>query len=131
LVTQFAQLHAQLFPRTYASADQIVSTRTDHAKVLVVADQEQLLGYVVGKVDLEAGSGYTDYIGVAEPARRGGIGQQLLAAILHWMFSFDAVQHCDLTVTITNAGALRLYESTGFKRERTMRGYRKTVSPQM
>jgi ribosomal protein S18 acetylase RimI-like enzyme len=129
-IAQFSQLHAQLFPRTYASAEQIVEMRTEHTRVLVVTEQEQLLGYVLAKVDLEAGSGYTDYIGVAEHARRRGVGQQLLAAILHWMFSFDQVQQADLTVTATNTAALHLYTAAGFQHERTMRGYRKHIDSQ-
>jgi ribosomal protein S18 acetylase RimI-like enzyme len=126
---QFIHLHHHLFPRTYASAQQILDTRTERAKVFVVTEQEQLLGYVVAKVDLEAGSGYTDYIGVEEDARGRGVGRQLLAAVLQWMFAFASVQQSALTVTTTNIPALRLYEGIGFQRERTMRAYRKIVTP--
>ena len=71
-----------------------------------------------------AHSGYIDFIAVGERWRGQGIGKTLLAAGLSWMFSFLAVRRVDLTVAAANTAALRLYESFGFTRERTMCGFR-------
>jgi ribosomal protein S18 acetylase RimI-like enzyme len=93
-----------------------------------VVDGDGMQGYIVCKVDPASGEGYIDYIGVAETARRNGIGRRLLAAALRWMFSYPTVHRVDLTVTTTNEAALGLYAALGFEQERIMRAFRKQVS---
>lgn len=122
----FQTLHSRLFPRTGYSAQQIVDRRGDTRTFVV--DGDGLQGYIVCKVEPAAGEGYIDYIGVAETARRGGIGRRLLAAALRWMFSYPAIQHVHLTVTTRNEAALALYTALGFDQERIMRAFRKQVS---
>jgi ribosomal protein S18 acetylase RimI-like enzyme len=50
---------------------------------------------------------------VAPPARRQGVGWQLVAAVVQWARDNDATS-VQLWVTETNAAARRLYESCGF-----------------
>jgi ribosomal protein S18 acetylase RimI-like enzyme len=119
-------LHPRLFPRTYATAQQSLDKRTEHSKVFMAVEDGRLQGYIVASVEPGAGAGYTDFVGVAEDARRREVGRRLLAAALHWMFSFPEVQRTDLTVTATKAAALGLYAGLGYRRERLMRAYRKT-----
>jgi ribosomal protein S18 acetylase RimI-like enzyme len=125
----FRNLHSLLFPRTYASGQELIDKRTDRAKIFMATESGQLQGYIAAKVEPGGGSGYIDYIGVSEHARQRGIGRRLLAAALGWLFTFAEVQHIDLTVSTSNAAALRLYETLGFQRERVMRAYRKTLIP--
>jgi ribosomal protein S18 acetylase RimI-like enzyme len=125
----FHQLHDDLFPRTYASAHHLLTKRSPYAKIFVIADDQQLYGYAAVKVDVDAGAGYIDYLGVTPAARQRGIGRHLLAAALHWMFSFPEVQRTDLTVDTSNAAARRLYASLGWEQERIMCGYRSAQAP--
>jgi len=50
---------------------------------------------------------------VAPPARRQGVGWQLVAAVVQWARDNDATS-VQLWVTETNAATRRLYESCGF-----------------
>ena len=124
----FRALHAQLFPSTYASAQQLIDRRSEHAQIFAAVKDGQLQGYVAAKVDPMLGTGYTDYVGVAAEARQKGIGRHLLVAAIQWMFSFPEVQRTDLTVNTSNAAALRLYTGLGFEQERVLRAYRKEVA---
>jgi ribosomal protein S18 acetylase RimI-like enzyme len=121
---QFQALHSIVFPNTYYTARQIIDLQNVHTRLLIAAQGNDLQGYVFGKVDLDACEGYIDFIGVDARWRGKGIGRMLLAAAVHWMFSFPAVQHVDLVVASANTAAVRLYESFGFECERTMRAYR-------
>lgn len=123
----FGALHRRLFPRTYASADQLIAKRGPEARILVETAGDRLLGYTCVKIEPAAHQAYIDYLGVAEDARRRGVAARLLTAALDWMFAHPAVQRADLTVDSGNQAALRLYTSLGFTTERTMRAYRKRI----
>jgi ribosomal protein S18 acetylase RimI-like enzyme len=127
-VDQFTELHSRLFPRTYFSARQIIDKRDDHANLLIATADGSLQGYIFAKVDPATHAGYIDYLGVAEDARRRGIGRELVGAALHWMLADSSIQHVDLTVTASNQAALGLYTSMGFEHERTLQAYRKQVA---
>jgi ribosomal protein S18 acetylase RimI-like enzyme len=123
----FQILHSRLFPRTYFSAQQIIDKRNEYAKVFVATSGELFQGYIFVKVDFAIGEGYIDYIGVTEECRQQGIGKSLLAAALHWMFSFPEIQQTSLTVAATNQAALKLYAALGFEQEHMMRVFRKNI----
>ena len=120
----FRALHHTVFPNTYYTAQQVIDLQDTHTRLLIAAQGDDLQGYLFGKVDVDAGEGYIDFIAVDPRWRGKGIGRMLLAAAVHWMFSFPSVQHIDLVVVSSNTAAVRLYESFGFECERTMRGYR-------
>lgn len=121
---QLTQLHDELFPNTYMTAQEMLDQQDEQHTVLVVCADDQLLGYVCGRAEPEAGEGFIEYIGVAPHTQRRGIGKQLLQAILHWMFNLPTIQRTDLVVSTTNEAAIGLYRATGFTTERIMRAYR-------
>lgn len=61
-------------------------------------------------------------IGVAPKARRKGVAKALLAVGLEAALSRGA-RECFLEVAVDNPGAIRLYESLGFRRKGVRRGY--------
>ncbi|MBI5958943.1 MAG: GNAT family N-acetyltransferase [Chloroflexi bacterium] len=122
---QFDALHKQAFPHAYYTSQQIIEKLDDHTRLWLAAANGDLQGYVFGKTDPEANAGYIDFIAVDERYRGQHIGKTLLAAAIGEMFSNPAVQKVDLTVNASNVAAVRLYDSFGFERERTMRAFRK------
>lgn len=126
LFEQFEILHNDIFPKTYYTAKQIIEKRGDLRRLMTVVEKGQLLGYSFCKIEAELG--YIDFIGVARPAQRKGLGVSLLETSVDWMFSNPEVQMVRLTVNTNNNAALSLYEKFGFQIERVMRGYRKMVN---
>jgi ribosomal protein S18 acetylase RimI-like enzyme len=121
---QFNALHDQTFPQAYYTAQQIIDRRNPCTRLWIDVAGDDLRGYLFGNVDPDTQAGYIDFIGVDERFRRQGIGRQLLATALHWMFSVPEVGHVGLTVNAANAAAVRLYDTFGFERERTLCGFR-------
>ncbi|HEU5090623.1 MAG TPA: GNAT family N-acetyltransferase, partial [Roseiflexaceae bacterium] len=128
-VAVFDTLHARLFPQTYASGTQLRAREPEHSAIFTLVEDNQLLGYVAGKVMLDTQEGYIDYVGTADRARRRGVARRIVATTLHWMFSFPEVQLVNLTVDADNAAADALYRSLGFERERVTCVYRRQVAP--
>ncbi len=52
--------------------------------VLVAEDENDILGYTVMSLHLDHGLGWVDHLVIAAPARRRGIGAQLLRAAFEW-----------------------------------------------
>ncbi len=89
-------------------------------RVLLVADDEELLGFVVG-ADI-AGEWELENIVVAAGVRRRGVGKAMLCALL------DSVRRSAgtaifLEVRESNRSARQLYERTGFIEKGVRRGY--------
>ena len=124
---QLEALHNLLFPGTYYTTRQMVEKQDAETHLLVAAENGQLQGYIFFKVEREAGQGYIDFIGVAEPYRNRGLGKRLMAAAVHVMAAAPEVQVVSLTTTPSNAAAMRLYASMGFAIERTMAAFRKQI----
>jgi ribosomal protein S18 acetylase RimI-like enzyme len=124
---RFETLHKALFPNAYFSARQIAEKINEHHRLFLVVEERQLLGYLFGKMELESGSGYVDFIGTDSSVRGRGVGADLLAAGVDWMLSAPAITKVNLTVNADNAPARHLYEKFGFVTDRVMRGYRKRV----
>lgn len=121
---QFQALHHHVFPNAYYTAQQMIDKLDEQTRLWLAANNDELRGYLFGSVDPEAGAGNIDFIAVDERYRGQYIGTTLLAAAIRAMFATPAVQKIDLTVNASNAAAVRLYDSFGFKREHTMRGFR-------
>jgi ribosomal protein S18 acetylase RimI-like enzyme len=122
---QFEQCHNLFFPTTYFTARQIVEKLNSTHRMFLGLENGQMKGYHFCKLELDACSGYIDFIGVDESVRGRGLGAILLAAGIDWMLSFPETNKISLTVNANNAPALKLYKNFGFVTERVMRGYRK------
>ena len=125
---QIDELHQRLFPNGSYNADQMATKINETHQVFIAIEDERLLGYIYCKIDPQAESGYVDFVGTDESARGRGIGADLLAAGMDWMFSAPTTRKINLTVNADNIVARNLYEKFGFVTERTMRGYRKQVN---
>lgn len=122
---EFEKLHNELFPNTYLTARQIVEKRDNNHRLFLAIDDERLLGYHFCKVEPE--SGYVDFIGTDASARGRGIGADLLASGIDWMFAAPTTKQIGLTVNADNTTARTLYEKFGFVVQHIMRGYRKQI----
>lgn len=112
----FSFLHDRLFPKTTFSGSEIMKRLGPHDRVFAVVEGGIFLGYAYARAEPEYGEGILEYVGVAEPARRRGIGYQLTVAALRWLFSFPEIETIQLTAGAQNTPALGLFEQLGFKR---------------
>lgn len=123
---QFSSLHAELFPKTYYSAEQLVELSREEDKCLLVHTEDgDLAGYVFVQARPASRDGYIDFIGVAQDHRRQGIGRRLVAQAVDWAVQKPFVERITLTVNSDNEAALNLYHSAGFITESVSRAYRK------
>ena len=121
----FAALHEALFPRTYYSGAQLAErSARGEATVLVLVEDERLVGYAVGRID-SGGEGYVDFVGVAEDARGAGRGRHLVTAICQALLEQPKPSKVSLTVYEDNAAALAVYDVLGFTRAASMIGFRR------
>ena len=129
---QFRALHPRLMPNSYFTAQQILDRLGADSHLLIATHEGDLSGYVYFQAGPGVSEGYIDFVAVAETARRRGIGAQLVAAAAYSAFNWPNIEFIRLTVSTSNAPALRLYERLGFLRERTMMGFvRHTASQQV
>jgi ribosomal protein S18 acetylase RimI-like enzyme len=124
---RYLALHAQLFPRSYMSEVQLTIFDPQQTVVFLFIEESQVLGYIYVGVD-ESGNGHIHYLGVLAWARRRGIGRKLINAGIHWAFAVRRLPRLHLTVNRENNAAIDLYVSLGFTHERTVIGYRKTLT---
>jgi ribosomal protein S18 acetylase RimI-like enzyme len=112
-----AELHRQLFPNTYLTAEMIVAAASGNGgpaqKRIVYEKDGQVLGYVYGSENM--GEGVVDFLGVDPAVRRQGIGRALLLAILFWIFIERGLEKASLTVHDELVNAQALYEQVGFR----------------
>ena len=110
----FAQLHDAIFPNTFDTGQDVVDKLDGTNKVFVWAEGDEVLGYLYAKVDASSDEGYVEFLGVAEQARRQGVGRRLLATAVYWLFHDQQVPQIALNVNDDNNNARSLYESVGF-----------------
>lgn len=125
----FIALHEKTFPQTYYTGQQILEKLVEQNWVFIVTQNDTLLGYVYAKIDT-GGEGYLDFVGVAEHARRQGIGRRLVVAATRWLLSYENVPQVNLTVSSTNRAAIELYLKIGYEHLWTLTAYRKRPSPE-
>ena len=123
----FEQLHQALFPKAYFSARQIIEKLDEDHRLLLAVQEGRLLGYHFCKIERASESGYVDFIGTDISARGRGVGADLLASGVDWMFSVPTTRKINLTVNADNVPARSLYQKFGFVTDRVMRGYRKQL----
>ncbi|MBZ0280957.1 MAG: GNAT family N-acetyltransferase [Anaerolineae bacterium] len=129
--TSFVAIHDQLFPRTYYTGAEILEQLGERDRVFIVNPSENgLAGYIYARVEPGATNGYIDFVGVAENARRQGIGRRLVSVATRWLFTFPEVEEVTLTVNAGNDGAIALYKQLGFEHNQTLQVFRKnTIEP--
>lgn len=122
--TAIERLHRAEFPDTYASADRLVVDAVVGERTTLVAERDgSIAGYASGTVH-EDGEGYLDYLAVDPGARRGGVGEALLLAIVPALLGASPKGQVALTVQGGRAGARALYERLGFRSDGVIVGYR-------
>ncbi|MFL7891082.1 MAG: GNAT family N-acetyltransferase [Anaerolineales bacterium] len=125
---QFAALHAELFPNTYYSAEQLIDLSKEDDKTLMLhLINGNLVGYVFVQARPASKDGYIDFVGVAQGYRRQGIGRGLVRMAVEWAVERPYVDKITLTVNTGNEGAMNLYHSLGFVTEMVSRSYRKQI----
>ncbi len=123
---QFKKYHSEIFPNTYYSGQQILNMVNETNQVFIESQNEDLTGFINGKLDKSTNQGYIEFVGVRKSSRRQGSGRKLVIAILHWLFNtFVQINEAKLTVSETNTPAFNLYTSLGFMVEQSLQGYRK------
>ena len=92
----------------------------EHHVFLAAVEEGKILGYVGMMQVLD--EGYISNVAVAPEARRQGIGDKLIAALLERARS-AALSFVTLEVRAGNAPAIALYEKHGFRPVGLRRGY--------
>ena len=123
---QLGSLHAELFPKTYYSAGQLIElARQEDKKMLIQTNQEQLAGYIFVQLRPASRDMYIDFLGVDRHYRRQGIARDLVAKAVEWAVEKPYVESVTLTVGGDNEAAISLYHSLGFNTQSVARAYRK------
>jgi ribosomal protein S18 acetylase RimI-like enzyme len=123
---QLAVLHAELFPNTYYSAEQLINlSKEDDKHLLIHLISGNLVGYIFAQVRSASQDGYIDFVGVEESFRRQGIGSSLVAQAVDWAVQKPFVNKITMTVNINNKSAIHMYHALGFTTETVSQAYRK------
>jgi GNAT superfamily N-acetyltransferase len=124
----FKQLYEALFPAAYYSAERVLHMIGQSHQVLVVAEGEEVLGFVVVSVEEGPSSGEIQFFGVREDYRRQGYGRRLLLSAIDWLLGSAGVSRICLNVGQELVQARGLYESVGFRLRFTGVGLQKTLA---
>ena len=114
-------LHDTCFPRTYATAEQLVAG--ERYTTFVAVENGALLGYVAGHLD--AGEAYLDFVAVPPEARRRGMASRLIGTLAQHLPS----TWLTLTVDEGAPDALALYAKQGWREQSATRAYRWERTP--
>lgn len=123
----FKSLHGIAFPKGYFSAEDMFEKRNSFNKIFTAEKDGVFLGYVYCEAEPEFSEGDIHFIAVDPAARNKGVGGQLMAECLAFMFSFDDIDEISLCVNADSDSALRLYKAAGFKEEHVLVSYELTV----
>lgn len=96
-------------------------------QVLVAAEGQEVLGFVVVSVEEGLSAGEIQFLGVREDCRRQGYGRRLLLSAIDWLWDRGGVAGICLNVGEEQFSARGLYESVGFRLRYTGIGLRKEV----
>lgn len=121
----FKALHDHAFPGTYYSGQEIIERMNEIQKVFVMKEGGRLAGYAYVEANPEFGDASIEFIAVKPEKRGKGYGKKLLTAAVDWLFSFDAINEITLCVADDNTGAIKLYQSAGFKLEHRLHYFTK------
>ncbi|MCU9614173.1 GNAT family N-acetyltransferase [Caldibacillus lycopersici] len=113
-VADMQQLHDEIFPNTYYSGKQIIERLNDYRKIFIATNLQSLAGYIYVEVDPLVGEASIEFFAVKEVSRGNGIGGQLLAGAIAWIFTFEHIHAITLCVNRKKEAAIRLYKKAGF-----------------
>jgi GNAT superfamily N-acetyltransferase len=125
--TSFKQLYESIFPAAYYSAERVIHMIGQSHQVLVVAEGEEVLGFVVVSVEGKESEGEIQFLGVCEKSRRQGYGRRLLLSAIDWLLDRASVSQIFVNVSEELVHARGLYESVGFSLRFTGVGLEKTL----
>lgn len=120
--TELLALHDDLFP---SRGGNITKRQGEHEKIFVLKKDGKIAGYTDVTVNPKFPEGYVEYVAVNPEFRGQRIGDQLMAAALHWMFSFEHIHETWLTTYTDNLTAQKLYARQGFETIHTVHSARK------
>ncbi len=112
--TSFIDMHDSIFPETYVTGEQILSTLGKWDKVFVSNRGGENDGYVYVTVDKDMRDGVIEFIGVIPGRRHQGTGKILLQQALSYLFEEGGCNTAHLTVNDSLINAKSLYQSVGF-----------------
>lgn len=116
---QVKALHEQAFAGTHTTPDALVVSQHPRLVIESATATGEVVGYVAFEMQSD-GSGYLDYLAVAENQRGAGCGAALVAEACRMMFA-DGATYVHLTVREDNVDARALYAKLGFVEERVAR----------
>ncbi|PYZ96662.1 GNAT family N-acetyltransferase [Alteribacter lacisalsi] len=128
-VSAMTKLHDQAFPDTYYNGRQIIDRLNDHyRKVFVITSKGALTGYIYVEAEPEFGDANIEFFAVDPSARGQGIGTQLLAGALQWLFTFESIESIRLCVNASNGQAIHVYKKAGFQHLHDLRVFTKEIN---
>lgn len=116
-----AALHDRLFEGSHLPGSRLHEHTDQQVRVAALVDGE-LAGYVAAEIQ-GGDHGYVDFVGVAESARRLGIGSALVGFAAAWLHE-RGLPTVNLTVKEANDGARAMYHTLGFVEVRVMVPFR-------
>ena len=107
---------ADLFAATFPDmSDADIRYTLGHDEVRIALDGERIVGWTaVHTLGGDPAARWLNFIGVAPEARGRGLGARLLADVEREAM-LRGVERIELAVAPRNAGAIRLYESEGYR----------------
>jgi ribosomal protein S18 acetylase RimI-like enzyme len=123
----FKELYTSLFPTAYYSGERIIQMIGDSHRVMVLAEGEEVSGFVIVNTTGPSSPGEVQFLGVREDCRRRQYGRRLLLAGIDWLFDVASAPRIVLNVSQELINAQALYESVGFKLRFTGVGLRKML----
>lgn len=116
MIESFKTLHETLFPDTYYPAEIILERLTaEHRLLIRTNDVNDVIGYAYLEGNKQFKEGSVEFIGVDSAYRKQGVGKQLLQQSMILLMQEMEIPSLYLTVNDENIGAIRLYESVGFR----------------
>lgn len=119
----FIALHNNVFPNTYYDGNEIIERLSDTNKLFVSMKNDKLEGYVYVEVNPEFQEANIEFIATAENSRRKGVGECLLQAAIHYIFSFQGMREIELCLNTNNDRAMKLYKKVGFEEKACLQHY--------
>lgn len=123
----FIELYNQTFPNAYYSGERIIQMIGDSHQVMVIAEGNNVLGFVITSALGEGSPGEIQFLSVREGYRHKRYGRRLLLAGIDWLFNEMKAPRIFLNVSEDLIYARALYESVGFKLSYTGVGLRKVL----